>query len=60
VEVKQTQGNAMKLCMLHHKDVRLGVQIAYNLQTVTVWMFLKVIPGVAILEIWHYDERFVI
>jgi hypothetical protein len=50
----------MKLCISHHREVRLGVQIAYNFQTVTVWMFLKVIPGVAILEIWHYDERFVI
>jgi hypothetical protein len=33
---------------------------AYDLQAITIWMFLDVVSRIPILEIWRYDERFLV
>jgi len=33
-----------------------GFELAYNLQAITIWMFLEVVSGISILEIWHHNE----
>ena len=58
MEVNKTQRNPVQLHRLYvTQDVDTAIGIAYNVQAITIRIFLEVVSGISVLEIRHYDER---